>query len=83
METPGALLHAFSAPATPQSPSSTRSPIRDGGSLDRRVVAIQHGQAIFHGRLFHNEEGGLHHQIKMPDVLSPEALPSEAELMSG
>jgi len=56
--------------------------IRDGGSFStRRVVAIQHGQAIFSmATSFHNEEGGLHHQIKMPDVPSPEALPSEAEL---
>ena len=56
--------------------------IRDGGSFStRRVVAIQHGQAIFSmAASFHNEEGGLHHQIKMPDVPSPEALPSEAEL---
>jgi acyl-CoA thioesterase-2 len=56
--------------------------IRDGGSFStRRVVAIQHGQAIFSmAASFHNEEGGLHHQINMPDVPSPEALPSEAEL---
>ena len=56
--------------------------IRDGGSFStRRVVAIQHGQAIFSmAASFHNEEGGLHHQIKTPDVPSPEALPSEAEL---
>ena len=56
--------------------------IRDGGSFStRRVVAIQHGQAIFSmAASFHNEEGGLHHQIKMPNVPSPEALPSEAEL---
>jgi len=56
--------------------------IRDGGSFStRRVVAIQHGQAIFSmAASFHKEEGGLHHQIKMPDVPSPEALPSEAEL---
>ena len=56
--------------------------IRDGGSFStRRVVAIQHGQAIFSmAASFHREEPGLHHQIKMPDVPSPESLPSEAEL---
>ncbi len=56
--------------------------IRDGGSFStRRVVAIQHGQAIFSmAASFHKDEGGLHHQIKMPDVPQPEALPSEAEL---
>jgi acyl-CoA thioesterase-2 len=56
--------------------------IRDGGSFStRRVVAIQHGQAIFSmAASFHKDEPGLHHQIKMPDVPPPEALPSEAEL---
>jgi acyl-CoA thioesterase-2 len=56
--------------------------IRDGGSFStRRVVAIQHGQAIFSmAASFHKEEPGLHHQIKMPDVPPPESLPSEAEL---
>ena len=57
--------------------------IRDGGSFStRRVVAIQHGQAIFSmaASFQKSEEGGLQHQIKMPDVPPPEALPSEAEL---
>ncbi|HTP37644.1 MAG TPA: acyl-CoA thioesterase II, partial [Methyloceanibacter sp.] len=56
--------------------------IRDGGSFStRRVVAIQHGHAIFSmAASFQAEEGGLHHQIKMPEVPPPEALPSEAEL---
>ena len=56
--------------------------IRDGGSFStRRVVAIQHGQAIFSmAASFHKEEPGLHHQIKMPEVPAPESLPSEAEL---
>jgi acyl-CoA thioesterase-2 len=56
--------------------------IRDGGSFStRRVVAIQHGQAIFSmAASFHKPEPGLHHQIKMPDVPPPEKLPSEAEL---
>jgi acyl-CoA thioesterase-2 len=56
--------------------------IRDGKSFStRRVIAIQHGQAIFSmAASFHREEPGLHHQLKMPDVPPPEALPSEAEL---
>ena len=56
--------------------------IRDGKSFStRRVVAIQHGQAIFSMAVsFHKDEPGLHHQIKMPDVPPPESLPSEAEL---
>jgi acyl-CoA thioesterase-2 len=56
--------------------------IRDGGSFStRRVVAIQHGQAIFSmAASFHKNEPGVQHQIKMPDVPPPEALPSEAEL---
>jgi len=56
--------------------------IRDGGSFTtRRVVAVQHGQAIFSmAASFHREETGLEHQIKMPEVPPPESLPSEAEL---
>jgi acyl-CoA thioesterase-2 len=56
--------------------------IRDGRSFStRRVVAIQHGHAIFSmAASFHVEEEGLHHQIEMPDVPPPEDLPSEAEL---
>ena len=56
--------------------------IRDGGSFStRRVVAIQHGQAIFSmGVSFHKQEEGLTHQTAMPEVPPPEALPSEAEL---
>jgi acyl-CoA thioesterase-2 len=56
--------------------------IRDGGSFStRRVVAIQHGHAIFSmAASFHKVEQGLEHQMPMPDVPQPEALPSEAEL---
>ncbi len=56
--------------------------IRTGGSFStRRVVAIQHGHAIFSmAASFHKEEAGLEHQIAMPDVPPPEDLPSEAEL---
>jgi acyl-CoA thioesterase-2 len=56
--------------------------IRDGKSFTtRRVVAIQHGHAIFSMSVsFHADEEGLDHQMKMPDVPKPEALPSDAEI---
>jgi len=56
--------------------------IRDGKSFTtRRVIAIQHGHAIFSMAVsFHLAEQGLSHQFKMPDVAKPDALPSEAEL---
>jgi acyl-CoA thioesterase-2 len=56
--------------------------IRDGKSFTtRRVVAIQHGQAIFTLMVsFHNDEPGLEHQAPMPEVPPPEDLPSEAEI---
>src|SRR5712692_5075625 len=56
--------------------------IRDGKSFTtRRVVAIQHGQAIFTMAVsFHRNEPGMEHQATMPAVPKPEQLPSEAEL---
>lgn len=56
--------------------------IRDGGSFTtRRVVAIQHGEAIFSmSASFQVTEEGLEHQIDMPEVPAPEDLPSEQEL---
>ena len=56
--------------------------IRDGKSFTtRRVVAIQHGRAIFSMSVsFHNDEPGLDHQMTMPDVPHPDALPSDAEI---
>ena len=56
--------------------------IRDGKSFTtRRVVAIQHGQAIFTLMVsFHNDEAGLEHQAEMPNVPPPEDLPNEAEI---
>jgi len=56
--------------------------IRDGKSFTtRRVIAIQHGRAIFSMSVsFHVAEEGLSHQFKMPDVPKPEALPTEAEI---
>jgi len=53
--------------------------IRDGRSFTtRRVVAIQHGQAIFSMSVsFHVDEPSLTHQAPMPQVPPPEQLPSE------
>ena len=50
--------------------------IRDGRSFTtRRVVAIQHGRAIFNmSASFHDLEEGLDHQFPMPDVPDPETL---------
>src|SRR5215472_15897378 len=76
-------LHAyFMRPGDPAVPIIYQvERIRDGKSFaTRRVVAIQHGQAIFSMSVsFQVQEAGLDHQIAMPDVPSPESLPSEAE----
>ncbi len=50
--------------------------IRDGKSFStRRVVAIQHGKAIYNMQAsFHSEEEGLEHQFAMPDVPAPESI---------
>jgi acyl-CoA thioesterase-2 len=77
-------LHAyFLRPGDPKVPIIYEvDRIRDGGSFTtRRVVAIQHGHAIFSmGVSFHMDEPGFDHQIKMPDVPLPEELPSEEAL---
>src|SRR5690348_9055779 len=54
--------------------------IRDGRSFTtRRVIAIQHGHAIFSMSVsFHLAEGDLSHQFPMPEVPKPDELPSEA-----
>ncbi len=56
--------------------------IRDGKSfVTRRVVAIQHGHAIFSmSASFQVEEDGLDHQMPAPRVPPPEELMSEDEL---
>jgi acyl-CoA thioesterase-2 len=59
--------------------------IRDGSSFTtRRVVAIQHGQAIFSLEVsFQRDEQGLDHQIPMPlDVPAPDTLLSQRELIA-
>ena len=58
--------------------------IRDGRSFTtRRVVAIQHGRAIFNlSASFHVDESGPDHQLPMPDVPDPESLPTFQERMA-
>jgi acyl-CoA thioesterase-2 len=55
--------------------------IRDGNSFTtRRVVAIQHGRAIFNlAASFHIDEPGPDHQYPMPVVPPPEELPTLRE----
>ncbi|MEK1932399.1 MAG: acyl-CoA thioesterase II, partial [Pararhizobium sp.] len=56
--------------------------IRDGSSFaTRRVVAIQHGKAIFAlSASFQFDEDGFDHQIAMPDVAPPESLMGERDI---
>src|SRR5438874_3524307 len=56
--------------------------IRDGASFTtRRVVAIQHGKAIFNFQAsFHVPETGLDHQLEMPESPPPDSLPRADEL---
>ncbi|MGW6211021.1 acyl-CoA thioesterase [Streptomyces sp. NPDC055109] len=57
--------------------------IRDGRSFTtRRVVAVQHGQPIFHlSASFQTYEEGLEHQATMPPAPDPGTLPTAAELL--
>jgi acyl-CoA thioesterase II len=77
-------LHAyFMRPGDPAVPIIYEvDRIRDGKSfLTRRVVAIQHGHAIFSMSVsFQVEEAGLEHQASAPDVPPPEQLVPEEEL---
>jgi acyl-CoA thioesterase-2 len=57
--------------------------LRDGNSFTtRRIVAIQHGRAIFNmAASFQTPEDGAQHQAEMPDVPGPEDLPRELDLI--
>ncbi|MER7957706.1 acyl-CoA thioesterase II [Streptomyces sp. NPDC096030] len=57
--------------------------IRDGRSFTtRRVVAVQHGQPIFHlSASFQTYEEGLDHQYDMPAAPDPQSLPTPAEML--
>jgi acyl-CoA thioesterase II len=76
-------LHAyFLRPGDPKSPILYDvDRIRDGRSFaTRRVVAIQHGEAIFNlSASFHVEETGINHQDPMPASVDPESLPTFGE----
>lgn len=80
-------LHAyFLRPGDPSIPILYEvDRIRDGKSFStRRVVAIQHGRAIFNLQAsFHDREPGLDHQITAPaDVPRPESLPDYRERLA-
>jgi acyl-CoA thioesterase-2 len=77
-------LHAyFLLPGDPKVPIIYEvDRIRDGKSFTtRRVVAIQHGEAIFTMAVsFHRDEPGMSHQASMPTVPRPDELPNESEI---
>lgn len=79
-------LHAyFIRPGDPRIPIVYEvDRIRDGRSFTtRRVVAVQHGKAIFAlSASFQTPEPGLEHADEMPDVPAPETLPTFAERVS-
>ena len=84
VDEPGRHVHSLHAyflrPGDPKKPILYEvDRIRDGRSFStRRVVAIQHGRAIFNLQAsFHDEEtGGPDHQIEMDDGMTPpEELP--------
>ncbi|MGI5197838.1 acyl-CoA thioesterase [Streptomyces sp. CA-288835] len=78
-------LHSyFLRPGDPGAPIVyTVDRIRDGRSFTtRRVVAVQHGQPIFHlSASFQTYEEGLEHQAPMPDSPDPETLPTAEETL--
>ena len=83
VDEPNRLVHSLHAyflrPGDPTVPILYEvDRIRDGRSFTtRRVVAIQHGKAIFNLQAsFHDHEPGMEHQAEMPtDVGDPEDLP--------
>ncbi|HLZ37064.1 MAG TPA: acyl-CoA thioesterase II, partial [Mycobacteriales bacterium] len=79
-ERPVHSLHAyFLRPGEPGTPVLYHvDRIRDGRSFTtRRVVAIQNGRAIFNlAASFHAAEQGVEHQVDMPAVPPPDALPT-------
>jgi acyl-CoA thioesterase II len=80
---PHSLHGYFMRPGDPKVPIIYEvDRIRDGKSFTtRRVVAVQHGQAIFAmSASFQVDEGGFEHQAMMPDVPGPDELPSEDDV---
>ena len=85
----GAEAHSFHAyflrPGDPTRPILYQvDRTKDGRAFTtRRVIAIQHGSAIFHMEAsFHRPEPGLEHQDEMPEVPDPESLPTWRERMA-
>jgi acyl-CoA thioesterase-2 len=76
-------LHAyFLRPGDPTVPIVYEvDQIRDGRSFTtRRVVAVQHGKAIFNmSASFQVVEDGIDHQREMPQAADPETLPTMAD----
>jgi acyl-CoA thioesterase-2 len=58
--------------------------VRDGGSFStRRVTAVQKGKPIFTcSASFQYDEQGYEHQRSMPDIVGPDDLPTELELLT-
>jgi len=80
-------LHAyFLRPGNPSVPIRyVVDRIRDGRSFTtRRVVAVQHDEAIFNlsASFQRAEEPFVQHALAMPDVPDPEALPTFGELLA-
>ncbi len=73
-------LHAyFLRPGDPRAPIVYEvDRIRDGRSFTtRRVVAVQHGRAIFNLQAsFHRHEEGFDHESAMPPAPAPESVPT-------
>jgi acyl-CoA thioesterase-2 len=87
---PGRPVHSlhsyFIRPGDPEVPIVyTVDRVRDGRSFStRRVVAIQHGRPIFSlSASFQLEQGGVDHQVAMPDVPGPDELPTVRERFGG
>jgi acyl-CoA thioesterase-2 len=89
VQTVPAERHVHSLHAYFLRPGDVRRPIvytvdriRDGSSFTtRRVVATQHGHAIFNlAASFQIAEAGLEHQDPCPDAPAPESLATEQEL---
>jgi acyl-CoA thioesterase-2 len=82
-ERPVHSLHAyFLRPGDPSVPIVYLvDRLRDGRSFtSRRVVAVQHGEAIFSlSASFQKVEDGLDHQVPMPEAPDPETLPTLTE----
>ncbi|MGI8531887.1 MAG: acyl-CoA thioesterase [Geodermatophilaceae bacterium] len=85
-ERPVHSLHAyFLRPGDPRVPIVyTVDRIRDGRSFTtRRVVAVQHDEAIFHLSASFQvaEAAAMEHELPMPDVPDPENLPTLDQLL--